>query len=60
MLGAAFTLRDVPLHADKLDTGEHVIDESAVIVLKLAAVHEAGSEVRVPVPGSAALVPQTL
>src|SRR6476659_155070 len=54
---AVFTFRDVTRHPDKLDSGERVVDEGKMIVLKLAAIHVVGSGVRIPVPTLRVLVP---
>ncbi len=57
MARAASTFGDMSLYADQLDARQCVINKGEMFILKLATIHEAGLEVRVPVPVRRALVP---
>ena len=50
MPGTLITLGEMHLHADKLDTGQRVVDERKMLVLEFPTVHVYALRVRIPVP----------
>ena len=45
VIRATLTFRDMPLHANKLDTGKGIVYERKVLITKLATIH--GDRLRV-------------